>query len=227
MSTMPASFLDAIFDLAPWLGNDAKKELAALIDLLNLFPDLTLKEIVDEFKKYKKKRRSSPEGFLDRLKACIENIIIDGETPDDPEVLIRDFATLPATTIKSIGKKIDLTISSKKDVDIFAHWLRTGEKPPSAAELLRTNLEPFAQNVRAIRDNDITELSSERIKQIVAVIDEVKTKYKKEGVCLFAEMIGYPPLSAKDTMTAVIKMIRQRLSDLAIARLKAQQIGQL
>lgn len=220
--TASQSFLRKILELEPWLDRTAKSELKALAELVNIFPQLSLNELVSELKKYQKDRRLSPQGFCDRVH---EWLALTNRDDLVAQELIRDFALLPAPTVKQIAKRFDLNVASaKKDADLFANWLTLGIKPPNKEQLLRETLMSFAQDALRIRDETPDKLGLDAITAIMNIAQEVKKKFKLAGLKEFLRLIEYPPVKATDSGTAMIKMLRQKLDDLSVDRFKAHQI---
>lgn len=216
------SFVKKILEWEPWLDRSAKSELKALAELLNLFPQLSLNELVAELKKYQKARRLSPEGFCDRVQ---EYLAVQDRDPAVSEQLVRDFAQLAAATVKVVARRFDLNVSSaKNDAGLFETWLIQGIKPPTKEVLYREKLIALAQEVLHMRDEIPGQLERDTINSIMDIAEDVKKKYKLAGLREFLRLIDYPPVKANDSGTTMIKMLRQKLDDLSIDRYKAHQI---
>ena len=216
------SFLKKIAELAPWLDRSAKDELAAIVELQNLFPGLTLKQLVAELKKYQKARRLSPEGFGERLRDWLESSPRDS---DERATLVRDFTLLKAENVKKIAKEFDLNVASgKKDVAAFETWLTTGIKPPSAEELLREELSEQARRILEIRDEVPEQLTQAAIESIMTIVEQIKKKYKTVGFREFLRLVGYPPVKPSDSGPVLTKMVRHKLESLSVDRFKAREI---
>ncbi len=222
------SFFTALHALDPFLNPDGKKELNALDELLVLFPGRNLNQIVAEFKKYLKVRCKSPEGFCDRIRNFLNSAPdTDGSASETVESLTADFKTLTGPVVKALAKEYDLNLGSKNDFSAFEHWLRTGVKPPTAAELVEKELIALVQEAEAIRNENRDELSQDNVDRIVNMADRIKTKYKIDGLVLFMNKMGYNALPSKKTGPNLLKFLRQNLEDLAISRQKAAQIEQI
>ncbi|MDO5582405.1 MAG: hypothetical protein Q4G69_14880 [Planctomycetia bacterium] len=216
------SFLKKIQELVPWLDRSAKEELKYLNELQDLFPCLSLKELVGELKKYQKARRLSPEGFCDRLREWLDQSPRDLNLQED---LIRDFALLPAASVKKTATIFGLNLSSaKKDGPAFAEWLATGVKPPSAEDLIREELTEQAKNFIEIQNESMDYLNPSAIESLMLIAEQVKKNHKVAGLQLFLSLIGYPSGNPKATGPALIKMLRQKLDTLSVDRFKAFQI---
>ncbi len=216
------SFLIKITELAPWLDRRAKDELAAMLELKNLFPALTLKQLVAELIKYQKARRMSPEGFCERLRDWLAS---STRASGESAALVRDFASLKAENVKKIAKEFDLNVTSgKKDAAAFESWLATGIKPPSALELYRTELAELARAALAIRDEVPGSLAQPAIESIMTMAEQVKKKYKLEGFREFLRLVGYPPVKSNDSGPVLINMLRHKLESLSVDRFKAREI---
>lgn len=221
---MSKSFLDAVLSLAPFLDASSKGELAALRELLDLFPGQSLKSVAAEWKKYQKARLCSPEGFGDRIDAWRHGVGPDGSPREELAALRLDFLQMTATQIKAVGKRFEIAVGAKTDADVFFRWLETGIKPPTPQEQDRAQILERVEEARTLRDRALAELSDESISEIVALAERVKAEFKVAGLRVFAEEFGYPPPKPNASTAAVLKSLRQALDNLALARFKAAQI---
>ena len=217
-------FFAALQALAPCLSAESKRELGALETLFELFPNRKLSEIITDLKKYQKARRTSPDGFRDRVRDFLNHFTPEGETPETAESLTADFISLTVTAIKAVGKEFDLNISSKNDAEVFENWLRTGTKPPSEADKYDVDLTVLANETKTLRDEDLTDLSNESIAEILDLAARIAKKYKIAGLVIFLNKLGYPPPSNKKTSKGLCDFLHQVLDDLAISRQKSAQI---
>lgn len=219
-----SSFFTAIQALAPCLSAESRRELGALETLFELFPNRKLAEIVNEFKKYQKVRRTSSDGFRDRVRDFLNHFTPEGESPETVESLTADFKSLTATTIKAVGKEFDINIAAKTDAEAFEIWLRTGKKPLTDAEKYDADLTELANETMVLRDEDLTGLSNESIAEILDLAARILKKYKIAGLTIFLNKLGYPPPPNKKTGKGLCDFLRQVLDDLAITRQKITQI---
>lgn len=220
-------FFAALQALIPCLSIDSKKELLALNDLFNLFPNRKLSEIVSEYKKYIKARRSTPEGFCDRVSDFLNQTVPESGSADTIETLTADFKKLSAAPIKAIAKEFDINLSTKNDACFFENWLRSGIKPPTEAERIADELSILVRETVVLRDATPNDLPQENIERILDIANRIKVKNKMAGLVFYLNQLGYSVLPAKKTGPALLKFLRQILEDLAIARQKSAQIEEM
>lgn len=221
--TPKETFLDAFLSLAPWLDKKSKSELESLQSLFDLFPGKSLPEIVKQFVKFRKENRSAPSGMADRSRWFRAQVWPDDETPESADAILADFSKMAATKVKELGKLLDIYITGKTDGESFRRWLETGVKPLTEEERIENAIETAARQALSLRDQTLRELAPETKEAIMLIVTEVQKKYKVPGLKVFVAKLGYL-IPRKATGPNIVKEIKMRLEDLAIARMKGAQI---
>lgn len=212
------TFLQLLQVLEQFLSSEMKKEIKALIELMQALHVDNIKDLSKQIVDFQNKMRKSPEGLSARICDYL-NAKNDSKEPEDSvESLTNDFKKLASAGVKSVAKNFDLNLSSSKDAELFAEWLRTGTRPPTKEELLKQNLGDSLEKTLLLRDKDSGNLSEETISEILQIAEDVFKKHKLAGLKEYMVGLGLDPQGKGKA--ALVNQIKSHLGNLALSRLK-------
>ncbi len=216
------SFLQSLAALTPHLNAPAKKDLAALANMMSLFHVNSFAELHTALVKQRQAFMKTPEGFAARIADFQSGVVPEIGAPDTVETLVADFRKATGATVKLIAKKFAIELVDKNDADAFERWLKTGVKPPTVEERLQAEIEPEIRAALELRDQSRRELAPETIERVLEIAKRVKTARKIPGLALFMRGIGVVPTTK--SATAMLNELRRFLEVFAVNRFKATQI---
>lgn len=222
MTENSISFIQSLNALSPHLSASARREVAALDEILTAFRASSFVEIKNQLVKLRQNMRDTPAGFISRIEDFLAGVASEFGDVDTVETLGAEFRKAAAATVKLVAKKFDVALTDKKDAEAFERWLRDGVKPPTVEERLSVLLEPEIRLALELRDQTRRELSSDAIRQILAVAERVKAAHKVAGLAVFMRGIEVEPEGK--TAASLLKELRLHLEACAFNRAKATQI---
>lgn len=217
-SSVKPTFLQMLQTAEPFLAADMKNEIKALDELMQTLQVDNVKDLARQIIKFRDKIRKSPEGFVERVQEY-QNAVANSQTSEETvETLTNDFKKLSATNIKAIAKKLDVNLSNSKDAEVFAYWLETGVKPPTAEELLKQELSSYIEATIKLRDQSLQDLKEDVADAILEIAENVHKKHKLVGLKEYMIGLGLGPQGK--TKASLIKQLKSHLANLALSRFK-------
>lgn len=210
-------FLEALTAaLDPYLGGDARKELRALRDILDLFPGQTLTEVKKTVQSLQAGAQKDVPTLVARAKALVE-----GEKSESVTDFLRAVSGLKPDELKQFGTSLGLALTGTKAklvADIHA-WLESGgtQRPLTAEERAQQKVKEYAAGFEGRMGSLSSQQADELIRRAeTAIADKKMTKQHFQE---FAQLLG---LSVSGTKPKMMEQFRNYVNRLAVSHGQTQ-----